>query len=88
MEIDETKDEQFKELMESANEALKWAREKAEEFLLYANELEERANRYRKLAATMVIEARSYADETADLLMAEFPFDQDQPKEEENDISV
>lgn len=73
MSDEETASEQFKSLMEDANQALLWAKEKAEEFLAYANELEERASRYRQLAATMIIEAREYADEMATLLLAEFP---------------
>lgn len=82
MEIDQTSSEIYKDLMDQAVEALGWAKAKAEEFLQYANELEERANTYRKLAATLVIEARSQADEMADLLLAEFPMEEPVQEEE------
>ena len=66
-------------LISDANEKLKWAQEKAREFLETANAIEAeaafRADKYRELAAVMVEEARSYCDETADLLTAEFPMD-------------
>lgn len=61
------------DLMEQGNEKLMWAREMANNLLEHANVLEERAARFRELAANMVLEAQAFNDEIADLLVAEFP---------------
>ena len=72
---DPTSEEFIEELIDQSTDRVKWAREKAIELLEYASFLEERANSFRGLAAQLVVEARTMAEEIGDLLLVEFPFD-------------
>ena len=77
--------EQIEYIMIQGNEKLFWARKKANEFLEHANFLEERANQFRQLAGTMVMEAECFNDEIAELLIAEFPMEPDTSEESDAD---
>lgn len=72
-------EEIFGELMTKSAEIMKWNRKHALDLLEKANEIEARAavvaNSYRGLAASLILEAQAYADDQADLLMAEFPLE-------------
>lgn len=70
---------EFEQLIDEAADKVSWSRKKALEFLDHANDLEERANTYRKLAASMISEAQEFASEIADLMEAEFPLEDSLP---------
>lgn len=67
----------FSQLMDDASEKMKWARECAASLLEFAIGLENRANMMRGLAASLVLEAQAFADESMDLLTMEFPTEED-----------
>jgi hypothetical protein len=83
--IPETSEEAFAELMTDAANGVKWAKKIATEMLEYADYLEEKAAKMRHVAALMIIEARDNADEIGELLIAEFPLDDDPTYAEDED---
>jgi uncharacterized coiled-coil DUF342 family protein len=63
----------FSHLMDNNAEKMQWNKNSAVELLAMADELEEQAEKYRHLAATLILDAQGYADATASLLRMEFP---------------
>lgn len=70
------------ELIDDAAAKVQWARQMATSMLEHAASLEQRAESYRHLAAIMILEAQSYAEDVGDLLTAEFPTDGGEETEE------
>lgn len=84
MEFEEMQtNEVFGHLMDDASEKSQHARAVAIELLELALGLEERAEKYRHLAALMVLDAQEFAGSVGDLLAMEFPMDG--VEEEENE---
>lgn len=75
MSIEDTAEEMNGHLIDGAAEKVQWGRAMATEFLEYADQLEDRAEKFRHLAALMILEAQNYASEVSTLLSAEFPTD-------------
>lgn len=67
--------EMYGSMIEDAASAARWNRKWANKFLDYANELEDRAQKFRNLAAQLVIEARDCAEEVSTLIASEFPME-------------
>lgn len=63
----------FAHLMDDSAEKMAWNRAAALELLEMASAYEERAEKLRHLAATMILEAQAFAEETGNLLAMEFP---------------
>jgi hypothetical protein len=63
----------FGHLMDDAAEKMSWNRDTALRLLEMATAYEERAEKLRHLAATLVLEAQDMANETAEFLSLEFP---------------
>jgi hypothetical protein len=63
----------FGHLMDQSSEKMKWNRSVAVQLLEEADWLEDLAEKYRHLAATMILEAQDFGKNTADLLAKEFP---------------
>lgn len=65
------------DLMDDAADKVKWARKQANKLLARASEIEEQAaitaDKFREAAASLIIEASSWADDVADILQAEYP---------------
>lgn len=72
----------FGHLMDNAAEKVKWNKAKALELLEEADWLEDLATKYRHLAATMILEAQDFGNETAKLLAMEFPMTDPEELEE------
>lgn len=79
-----TSNDMFAVLMDNSADKMAHARNVALELLEMANDHEARAENLRHLAALMILEAQSYAEESANLLAMEFPMG---PIEEEDDDS-
>lgn len=75
----------FSRLMEDNAEKMQWNKNSAVELLAMADELEEQAEKYRHLAATLILDAQGYADATAALLAMEFPMVDIESKSEDTD---
>lgn len=69
----------FSDLMTRSTIITKGNRKSALKLLDKANDIEERAaivaNKYRELAAALILEAQSYANDVADMLVEEFPLE-------------
>jgi hypothetical protein len=63
----------FSYLMDDSADKMAWNKRVALELLQQATSYEDRAERLRHLAATMILEAQEFAAEAADLLAMEFP---------------
>lgn len=65
------------DLMDDAADKVKWARKQANKMLSRADEIEEQAaitaSKFREAAASLIIEASTWADDVADILQAEYP---------------
>lgn len=72
-------DDIFGDLMTKSAVVTKGNRKSALKLLDKANDVEERAaivaNKYRELAAALILEAQSYANDVADMLVEEFPLE-------------
>jgi hypothetical protein len=77
----------FSDLMTRSTIITKGNRRSALKLLDKANDIEERAaivaNKYRELAAALILEAQSYASDVADMLVEEFPLEFPGGSEEE-----
>lgn len=75
---------QFGNLMDDAAEKTQWNRKVAMELLEMATAHEDYAEKLRHTAATLILEAMDFANETASFLTMEFPMsgDDEQPEEE------
>lgn len=65
------------DLMDDAADKVQWARKQANKLLGRAEEIEEMAaltaSKFREAAASLIIEASSWADTVSDILEAEYP---------------
>jgi hypothetical protein len=68
-----TSTDMFAELMDNSADKMAHARNVAMELLEMANDYEDRAEKLRHLAALMILEAQSFAEDTGTLLAMEFP---------------
>lgn len=75
----------FGHLMDDSSEKMAWNRNAANELLEMANALEERAEKYRHLAAVLVLDAQAFAEETANLLAMEYPMGSTEPESEDTE---
>jgi len=79
-------EEIFSDLMTKSVAVTKGNRKSALRLLDKANDIEERAaivaNKYRELAAALILEAQSYANDVADMLVEEFPLEVPEDSEE------
>lgn len=66
----------FGHLMDQSSEKVKWNRSVAVQLLEEADWLEDLAEKYRHLAATLILEAQDFSKNTADLLSKEFPMEE------------
>ena len=80
---------QFGNLMDDSAEKTQWNRKVAMELLEMATAHEDYAEKLRHTAATLILEAMDFAEETATFLAMEFPMSGDAPEEpEEEDESA
>ena len=81
---------QFGNLMDDSAEKTQWNRKVAMELLEMATAHEDYAEKLRHTAATLILEAMDFANETATFLSMEFPMssDDEEPGEEEANESV
>lgn len=77
-----TSNDMFAHLMDNSADKMAHARSVALELLDMASSHEERAENLRHLAALMILEAQSYAEESANLLTMEFPMSEPEEDEE------
>lgn len=81
----------YSHLMDDSAEKMAWNKSSAVELLAMADAWEERAEKLRHLAATLILDAQDFATEVGNLLALEFPMkslgeaDED---EDEDDIPV
>ncbi len=75
----------FGHLMDDAAEKMAWNRDTALKLLDMAANYEDRAEKLRHLAATLILEAQDLATETADFLSLEFPMGDYKPNPEDSD---
>lgn len=73
MDVEDTSTDMFATLMDNSADKMQHARTVAMDLLEMANDYEERAEKLRHLAALMILEAQSFAEETGKLLTMEFP---------------
>lgn len=86
MSAEDTSTEMFAELMDNSADKMQHARAVAMDLLDMASDYESRAEQLRHLAALMILEAQSFAEETGKLLTMEFPMGPiEGPEEEEED---
>lgn len=87
METPRAFDEVATDLIDDAASKVKWARKQANKFLAKADEIEEMAaitaDKYREAAASLIIEAQSFADSVSDILQAEYPMNDSLGEDEE-----
>lgn len=78
---------QFGVLLDENMDMIQHSRDSAMQLLELANRHQEVAEKYRHLAAVLILEAQAQAEENADLLAMEFPMEDLQPEagEEEDD---
>jgi hypothetical protein len=79
----ETSNEMFAELMDNSADKMQHARNVALELLEMANDYELRAEKFRHLAALMILEAQAFAEDTGTLLSMEFPMGPVETQDEE-----
>lgn len=65
----------FGHLIDQSTDKMKWNRDVALRLLEEANWLEDLAEKYRHLAGTLILEAQDFSNHTADLLIKEFPME-------------
>lgn len=85
MDETETSQDMFAELMDNSADKMQHARNVALELLEMANDYELRAEKMRHLAALMILEAQSFAEETGTLLSMEFPMSSIDEEEKDDD---
>lgn len=74
----------YSHLMDDSADKMAWNKRSALELLGMADAWEERAEKLRHLAATLILDAQDFASEVGDLLAMEFPMtDPDDQEEEE-----
>lgn len=67
------------DLIDDAASKVQWSRKQANKLLARADEIEEMAaitaSKYREAAASLIIEAQTWASDVSDILEAEYPMD-------------
>lgn len=70
-------DEVATDMIDSAADKVRWNRKQADKLLRKADQIEEQAaitaEKFREAAASLIMEAQSYADNISDILTAEYP---------------
>lgn len=75
----------YSHLMDDSAEKMAWNKASALNLLEMANAWEERAEKLRHLAATLILDAQDFATEVGDLLAMEFPMSSIENEEEDED---
>lgn len=80
----------YSHLMDDSAEKMAWNKATALNLLDMASAWEERAEKLRHLAATLILDAQDFASEVGDLLAMEFPMSggEDETGEEDPDVAV
>jgi hypothetical protein len=76
---------QFAHLMDDSAEKMAWNRSAAVDLLAMADAYEERAEKLRHLAATLILDAQAFAEDIGTFLAMEFPMTGGEEEEEEAD---
>lgn len=74
----------YSHLMDDSADKMAWNKKQALELLAMADAWEERAEKMRHLAATLILDAQDFASEVGDLLAMEFPMSGDEEEELED----
>lgn len=82
-------DEVATDLIDDAADKVRWARKQANKLLARAEEIEEQAaltaSKFREAAASLIIEASSWADTVSDIMAAEYPMNDGIGEDEEDE---
>ena len=80
----------YSHLMDDSADKMAWNKAQALELLAMADAYEERAEKLRHLAATLILDAQDFANEVGNLLAMEFPMSNgdEEPGEELDGESV
>lgn len=79
----------YSHLMDDSAQKMAWNKNSALELLAMADAWEERAEKLRHLAATLILDAQDFASEVGDLLAMEFPMtggDEEEPEGEDEPV--
>lgn len=82
-------DEVATDLIDDAADKVRWARKQANKLLARAGDIEEQAaitaSKFREAAASLIVEASSWADTVSDIMAAEYPMNDSLGEDEEDE---